>query len=165
MDYRKILTPAAAFFLVIALVSCGYYSFSGSTLTGIETVYIPIFGNNTTEFGIEEKLTEAIIKAVNAERNLSVGERGTADALLEGRVTRVADAPLTYSASEQVSQYKVEIAVHIRFEDTEKRKVILEEDFSAYGEYDYPSGDREAALQKALDKIAQDIINKAVSGW
>jgi len=166
MKIRHFLIASSALILLLALFSaCGYYSFSGSTLTGIETVYVPIFGNNTAEFGLEDKLTDAVIKAVNAERSLSSGERSTADAVLEGRVTRVTDAPLTYTAGEQVSQYKVEISAHIKFEDVKKRKTILEEDFSAFAEYDYPGGDRDTALAKALDKLAQDIINKAVSGW
>ncbi len=146
-------------------MSCGYYSFSGSTLVGIETVFVPIFSNNTTEFGLEERLTDALIAAINAERNLSIGDRGKTDAIIEGRIVRVSDSPLTYTAGEQVSEYRVSITVHIKFEDLNKRKVLMEEDFSAFGEYDYPAGDRDAAIQKALQKLSQDIINKAISGW
>ena len=149
----------------LMVISCGYYSFSGSSLVGIETVYIPVFGNNTAEFGVEEQLTDALVNAINKERNLSIGERGNSDAVLEGRITRISDSPLTFTSGEQVSEYKVDIAAHVKFENVEKRKIIMEGDFSAFSEYDYPSGDRDAAISKAVEKLAQEILNKAVSGW
>ena len=146
-------------------ISCGFYSFSGSSLVGVETVYIPIFGNNTAEFGVEEQLTDALVDAINKERNLSVGERGNSDAIMEGRITGISDSPLTYTSGEQVTEYKVSISAHVKFEDVEKRKVIMEGDFSAFSEYDYPGGDRDTAISQAVTKLAQEILNKAVSGW
>ena len=150
------------------LIGCAYYSFSGSSLTGIETVYVPIFGNTTSEFGLEEQLTDALIAAINRERNLSIGERDKADALLQGRITRIQDTPLTYTGTEQVTEYKVEIFVHVKFEDVKRGKTILEADFSAWGDYPYPETadkNRQTGMQLALSKIAEDIINKAISGW
>ena len=147
--------------------SCWYYSFSGSSLVGVETVYIPVFGNNTAEFGLEDQLTDAMINAVNAERNLNTGERGNTDAVLEGRILRISDLPLTYTAGEEVTEYKVEITVHVKFEDVKNEKVIMEGDFSAFGEYPYPGtpDDRDQAIVKAVVKLSQDILAKAVSGW
>jgi hypothetical protein len=156
------------FIMMTYITSCGYYSFSGSGLTGVETVYIPVFANTTIEYGLENDLTDAIINAVNRERSLKLGEASTCDALLEGKILRVTDAPLTFTGGEQVSEYKVEITIHIKFTDLKKNKVLLDEDFRAFGEYPYPEtaeGNRQAGLKKALDKLAQDIINKAVSGW
>jgi len=146
-------------------ISCAYYSFSGSTLTGIEKIYLPVFSNNTAEFGLETQLADALTTAVNSQRGLSVSTEKDADAVMDGRISGVRDTPLTYTAGEQVSEYKVEISVHVKFEDRKNRKIILEEDFSAFGEYDYPSGDRNAAIAKALEKISRDIIDRAMSGW
>jgi hypothetical protein len=75
---------------------------------------------------------------------------------------------LTYTAGEQVSEYKVEITVHIKFTDMKNRKTLLESDFTAFGEYPYPetaTQNRQGGMQTAIQKLAQDIINKAVSGW
>jgi hypothetical protein len=131
-------------------------------------VEVPIFGNTTTEFGLEQQLTDAVVSAINADNTLSIGERNASDALLEGRIMRISDAPLTYTAGEQVSEYKVEITVHIKFTDMKNRKTLLESDFTAFGEYPYPetaTQNRQGGMQTAIQKLAQDIINKAVSGW
>jgi hypothetical protein len=160
---------ACLLMLVLLILTCGcYYSFSGSGLTGVESVYVPVFANTTIEYGLENDLTDAIIQAVNKERSLKIGEATVSDAILEGRILRVYDSPLTYTGSEQVSEYKVEITIHIKFTDLKKNKVLLEEDFKAFGEYPYPEttdNNRQSGIKKALDKLAQDIINKAVSGW
>ncbi|NQS97308.1 MAG: LptE family protein [candidate division Zixibacteria bacterium] len=166
--YSKIILGILLFPFILSFASCGYYSFSGSSLVGIETVYVPIFGNATTEFGLEEQLTDAMVAAINAERNLNIGERGNSDAVLEGRITRVQDTPLVYTEGEQVTEYKVEIFVHVKFEDVNNNKIIMEDGFSAWGEYPFPEtadGNRQNGIQKALGKIAEDIINKAISGW
>ena len=165
----KIITKNSPFLIIFFIfIGCGYYSFSGSSLVGIETVYVPIFGNATTEFGLEEQLTDAMVAAINAERNLNIGERGNSDAVLEGRITRVQDTPLVYTEGEQVTEYKVEVFVHVKFEDVKNNKIIMEDDFSAWGEYPFPEtadGNRQTGIRKALGKIAEDIINKAISGW
>lgn len=157
---EKIIILISALF-----VSCGYYSFSGSTLAGIEKIYLPVFSNNTAEFGLETQLADALTAAVNKQRGMSIVNEADADAVMDGRILSVKDSPLTYTAGEQVSEYKVEISVHIKFDDVNNRKIIMEEDFTAFSEYAYPNGDRNAAIDDALQKIAKDIMDRAMSGW
>ena len=165
--FPALISVMICLLLMSALSSCWYYSFSGSSLVGVETVYIPVFGNNTAEFGLEDQLTDAMINAINAERNLNTGERGNTDAVLEGRILRIDDVPLTYTAGETVTEYKVEITVHVKFEDVNNEKIIMEGDFTAFGEYPYPGtqDDRDQAAVQAISKLSQDILAKAVSGW
>ncbi|UCE05762.1 MAG: hypothetical protein JSW07_19560, partial [bacterium] len=48
--------------LLLALFHCGYYSFSGSSLPShIRTIAVPMFENRTTEFGVREDITDALI--------------------------------------------------------------------------------------------------------
>ena len=152
--------------LIVTINSCGYYSFSGSNLPGIENIYVPIFGNSTTEFGLEQQLTDALVTAVNAERNLNIAERDNADAILEGRITAFSDGLLTYTGDEQVTEYNVKITVKVRFENVKDRKTILDDTFTATHNYDSDSPtEREKAIQTVLKKLSEDIINKAFSGW
>ncbi len=170
---NKINSNVSTIFLLAIIFSvqicgCGYYSFSGSGLVGIETVYVPLFGNSTSEFGLEEQLTDALIMAVNAESNLNIADRDQADSILEGRIVGISDVPMTYSAGEVVSEFKVQIRVRVKFEDLKNRQVIVEEDLSAFGIYPYPvqpGDDRQKGIDEAVKKLAEDIINKAVSGW
>ena len=162
---------ARLFYILIILAACtgcGYYSFSGAGLVGIETVYVPLFGNATTEFGIEEQLTDALVQAVNDERTLTYTQQENADAILRGRIIRVIDVPMTYTGQEEVRSFKVEVSAHVVFEDVENAKTIMEEDIVTYETYPYPEepgNSREQALNRALEKLANEIVNKAITGW
>jgi len=158
-------------YITVCLISiffngCGYYSFSGASLPGIEKVYVPVFGNSTTEFGIEQDLTDAIVDAVNKNNQLSYSESNSADAILDGRITAFSDGLMTFTGDEQVTEYSVRITVQVKFVDIKNQKTILEDVFTAT--YSYDSSDftkRQGAIDQALKKIAEDIINSAFSGW
>jgi len=166
---KKYFIRAAVFYsIILAMVfsGCGYYSFSGSSLPGISKIYVPIFGNSTTEFGLEQQLTDAVTDAVNSDSKLNISDRKNADAILEGRITAFSDGLYTFNADETVSEYSVRITVKVKFEDVKNKKTILDESFSTTEPYASSSPAlRDDAIKKALKKISDDIINKAFSGW
>jgi len=174
MDKSRVEHSPGRLFTIIVLVGifimmmngCGIYSFSGASLPGIEKVYVPVFGNSTTEFGIEQDLTDAIVDAVNKNNQLSYSESNSADAVLDGRITAFSDGLMTFTGDEQVTEYSVKIIVQVKFMDVKNQKMILEDTFTAT--YSYDSSDfskRQLAINEALKKIAEDIINSAFSGW
>jgi hypothetical protein len=161
VQFILLLIPLSSVFL-----SCWYYSFSSTSLPGVENVYIPMFTNSTTEFGIEQKLTDAITNAVNADNILNIAERKNADAVLEGKIVGFSDELLSYTGGEQVTEYSVRITVKVRFLNLKTDKVLLDDTFTA--SHNYPSAspnERATAIDTALNKLAEDIINKAFSGW
>ncbi len=163
---QKYLTAIIITFTIFQ--GCGIYSFTGGRIPGVDKIHVPLFTNATIEFGLEEKLTNAIINAINNDNRLSIADRNDADAVLEGRITRISDSPYTYDKTEQVSEYKVEVFAHIVFENVKTLKLIIEEDFSGWGVYPGGSGgldQREAAIKIAMDKLAEDIIYRSLSGW
>lgn len=166
----KILTNNISyilFFLSLNIFSgCGYYTFSGSSLPGINKIYVPIFGNATTEFGLEQQLTDAVVAAVNSDSKLNITERKNADAILEGRIVAFNDGLYSFNANETVSEYSVRITVQVKFENINDNKIIIDESFSATQQYASSApADRETAIKAALTQISEDIINKAFSGW
>jgi len=148
------------------LVSCGIYSFSGSTLPPhIRTVGVPLFEDQTTEFGIDQKLTDALIKAVRDDNTLKIADPRDADAMLSGAITRVEDRAGQYSAEEIATDFRVHVTVSVRFEDMRKRTVMWEGSLSQWGIYDGAGVDRQEGIAEALDKIATDILNRSLSDW
>lgn len=151
-----------------ALFACGPYSFSSSGNTGLKTVAVPIFNDQTAEFGVKEQLTNAVIAAFTRDNNLKIADRRTADAIINGTLLRVSEQAGVYTKDEQVQEIRVSLTVQIKYEDVKKRKVIWEETLTQFGTYspgDATSGDRESAIRQAVDKIAAEVINKSVSGW
>lgn len=168
MILSKLILPILLVLSAVSFQGCGIYSFTGAGIPGVEKVHIPLFTNATIEFGLEEQLTEAINLAVNNDSRLNIAERSEADAVMEGRLTRIVDMPHTYDKMEEVSEYKVEIYAHVLFENLKTRKAIFDEDFSGWGLYSGESGgieERQEAIDKAIEKLAEDIINRTLSGW
>jgi TolB-like protein len=156
---------------LLVLLHCGYYSFSGSSLqSNIRTIAIPIFENKTTEFGVPEDITDALINQFTQDNTLKVVDRRTADSILEGIIENVREQAGAYNQQEQVQEIRVYIRVKARFEDLKKNNVIWEEEISQWGTYspDAPIGENSArkdAIDEAIGKIVTEIFNKTVSGW
>lgn len=156
----------------IAYTRCGFYSFSGSTLPPhLGTIAIPIFENRTTEFGIPEDLTDALIAKFTEDNSLKVFDRRTADSVIEGTIVSVREQAGAYNVQEQVKEIRIYIRIQAKFEDIKKNKVMWEEEITQWGTYnpDLPvtqeGSSRQDAIQEAIEKISTDIFNKTIAGW
>ncbi len=173
MIYRSKLPPFGlgaimfSFTFLLLNLSCGAYSFSSSGKSGLKSVAIPIFQDQTSEFGIKERLTNQVIEEFTRDNTLRITDRRNADSLVEGRVTRVDDQAGAFSADETVQDIKVFITVSIRFLDLKKRKTIWEDQISQWGTFNPAEGtqSRDAGIDEAVAKIANEILNRSVSGW
>jgi hypothetical protein len=145
------------------VISCGIYSFSGSTLPAhIKTVAVPLLENQTPEFGIDQQLTEALISAITKDNSLKISSSRSADSILKGTILSIRESAGAYDKNETASGFRVTITIKLSFEDIKKRKVLWEENWSHWGSYET---DREEGIQEAIDKLTTDILNKTVSGW
>ncbi|MDZ7373458.1 MAG: LPS assembly lipoprotein LptE [candidate division KSB1 bacterium] len=154
---------------VAAAEGCGIYTFSGSLPRYLHTVAIPLFDDRTSEFGIKEDLTDALVEQFTRDNILTVTkDERSADSILHGTILRVEDRPGQFDAEERVREIRVYITCQVRFEDRVKRRVLWEGVVSQWGAYDPdtegPQG-RVQALREALRKLAEDIVNKIVSTW
>ena len=157
------------FFLILG---CGYYSFSGSALPShIRTIAVPMFGNKTSEFGVREDITDALIEQFTQDNTLKVVDQRSADSMIRGEIENIREQAGAYNQNEQVSEIKVYVTVSAAFEDLKKKEVIWEEQITQWGTYnpDLTTADgsttREDAIKEAIEKIVADVFNKTVSGW
>lgn len=156
--------------LVLALGSwgCGPYSFSSAGGSGFKTVAVPLFEDRTSEFGIKEQMTDAIIAQFHRDNTLKTADRRTAESILTGTLLDVEDRAGAFSREENVQEIRVYVTVNVKYEDSKKHRTIWEEEMTQFGAYT-PSGagsnDRATALKDAIDKIALQVLNKTVAGW
>jgi hypothetical protein len=153
----------------LALQGCGAYSFSGSLPRHLRTVAIPLFEDRTSEFGVREDLTDALVRQFTQDNILAVEkDERLADCVLEGTILRIEDRAGQFDAQERVREIRVFVTCQVRFEDRIKRRVLWEGTVSQWGAYDPdtegPSG-RTLALREAVQKLAEDIVNKIISTW
>ena len=164
-----------AFTIAILLLfsGCLRYSFSGASIPeGVNSIYIPFFANQSSSgvADLSDRLNEALIdRFINQSRLQLANDRGSADAVLEGTIVNYNNAPFSVSGDEQANQNQVKISVRGTFEFTgDQEEEGWNKTFSGTSTYD-PNEDpiqgESDAAQQALEQIANNMFNDAVSGW
>jgi hypothetical protein len=163
--------------LPFLISGCGVYSFSGSSLPGIKTVAVPLFDNQTEEYGIRENLTEAIANRFVTDNTLKVVNEKIADSILHGSISKYIREAHTYDEQENIKEYIVRIWVKVWFEEKKSKKIIWKDDnIEGWGIYCVKdcvdqSGNPKSeeteddGKQRAVEKLAEDIVNRTVKGW
>jgi len=153
--------------LAILSASCGPYSFSGAASTHIKTIAVPVFEDRTAEFGVRDRLSNAIIDEFTRDNTLKIADRRVADSILHGTLLGVQEVAGVYNQQESVQEIRVTVTVQLKYEDVKKRKTVWETQMSQFGSYSprSASSTRQAAIDEAIRKIANEVRNKTVSDW
>jgi len=155
------------------LAGCSHYSTTGGALPPyLKTVFVAPFGNEEDKVvipGIEYDLADAVASALAADNTLKVVNSEGADSVLEGRIVKIAETPLTYSSDEEVEEWRISITVVASFRDWKKRRDIWgDERIEGWGVYRSVTGspeERQQGIDAALKMIAEEIVEKTVAGW
>ena len=158
-----------SFSLALLVAGCAY-SFTGASVPAhLKTVAIPLVDDQSGfgEPGLREKFTAQLVQLFTADNSLEVSDRNTADSIVEGAIVSISDAPAVVSQGEQVTRRRVTVSARFAFQDKKLRKKVWEKTFSNWGDYDSGGGlsQRQAGLQEAVRKIAEDVLLETVSGW
>ena len=147
-------------------LNCAYYSFSGSLPPHLRSVAVPLFEDNTAEFGVKEELTDAIVTQFRKDNSLKLGTDRDSDVLVKGIILRIRDDAASYNQDESVESAKVYVSVKVECTDTVKRKILWQETLSRWGTYDpEQTDDRNQAISDAIIQLSDEIVNKTVTGW
>ncbi|HSB64062.1 MAG TPA: LptE family protein, partial [Thermoanaerobaculia bacterium] len=102
------------FFFLLGLLGCGYTlvgTGSSALPAGVKTVYVPTFINDTTVVGLEQRLTDAVIRELSVRGRLKpVSDRSAADSELSGRLTSCSVAPVRFDANGIAVEYQVTVS-------------------------------------------------------
>lgn len=158
--------------LLLISGGCFSYSFTGTSIpSDVETVYIPFFADRSSSGvgDLSDQLNSILIERfINQTRLRLADNQGEADAVLEGSITAYDSRPFSVSGDEQSDQNEVTISVNATYQYTDEDEPEWETSFSGKGTYDPNEnpidGETEAAIE-ALEQIANNMFNDAVSGW
>lgn len=153
-----------------ALLSGCPYSFTGASVPAhLKTIAIPLVDDQSGfgEAGLREKFTTALNNLFISDNTLTVADRSTADAILEGAITSVRDAPSVVGQGEQVRQRRVTVTAKFVLKDMKLRRTMWEKTLSNWGDYDSGGGpsQQDAGIQEAIRKLSEDVLLETVSGW
>ncbi|MBN1560724.1 LptE family protein [candidate division KSB1 bacterium] len=164
---RDRLSGPLILFGMLFVFSCSYYSLKGSLPPHLHSVAVPLFDNRTAEFGMSEKLTDAVIEEFIRDGSLKIADRSAADVIVIGSIVSVNDRAGAFDQQETVQDIKVYISVQVECTDQVKRQAMWEERITQFGSYDPAEGPegRNNAYEEAFEKLSQEILNKTVSNW
>lgn len=170
MTLNNFMKKIFAIILVSFLISCSY-SFTGSSVPPhIKTIYIAVFQDRTNsgEFNLGDRVTKQLIQKFIDDNTLTVTNLNNANAIINGTITSLTDAPSAISGKEQVSSRRITMNIQVVYKDVVKKQTVFDKSFSDYTEY-IVSGDITSARKKAIDdtitKITENILLGVVSNW
>lgn len=152
--------------IIISLSSCAHTPMR-TLPEHIKSIYIPIFINQTFQYGLEEVVTNIVIEEFIKDGRLEVRE--SADAELKGTVIFYEKAPFSYDKKGNVDKYKVTIMVSFGLTDD---KLLWQEEWqetvlyipstSSYEARDFDITSEQEAINKAISKIAYYIVSRTI---
>ncbi|MBN1552328.1 LptE family protein [bacterium] len=153
---------------------CGYHlAGQGNALpVHLQKIAVPIFKNQTYEYGLENIVSQKVIDAFNRRSGVKVvKDPSEADAVLEGDITDYKYIP-TLNSQREVTQYYINITASVRLRDLVKESIYWENKNFIFNEiYQVTEGlssvdvNRQKAWEDAAEDFAESIANVLFEGF
>ncbi|HEY3064398.1 MAG TPA: LptE family protein [Methylomirabilota bacterium] len=159
----RFLAPAVI--VLVLLGGCGY-SFRGNLPDHIQTVAVPIFVNKTSEPGVENFLTSAVVEAFSTNGRLRVVRPDRADAILDGEVVGYEVQSIAFDPNANVRQYRLLVTLNLKMRDVRQDKILVDHrglqeraDFRVLGAVAQTISREESALRQAAVEIGRSVVS------
>jgi len=177
--FKEIFLFSSSFVLLASLLlagGCGY-SLVGTGASAlppnVKTVWVPTFVNETTVVGVEQRLTDAVLRELSARGRLKpVPDRTGADSELTGRLTSLSVLPVRFDDAGLALEYQVTVTARLVLVDRATEKpVFTEPSFVFRQPYTVPGSsrsyyDREREAIEALARpFAQSLVTTILEGF
>ena len=171
MRLKSLFLFLAAVFL-LAAGGCGYFAVGerDGLLAG-RPVNVAIFANRTTRPRLENVLAKSMRWEIARLSPASLVGEERAELILGGVVTSVATAPVSYSASDRVREYRLTLQTEAILTERRSGKVVWKG--TETGEAVYPVNQdlalqlnaEEAALKEASRRLAERIVRHLLENF
>jgi outer membrane lipopolysaccharide assembly protein LptE/RlpB len=153
--------------LALFVAGCGYHvpGASDSWVGGdAKVVYIQLFENLAAEPYLDNYMTDALVEELSRSRLFELTENaGAADVVIGGTVDSFSSKAISYSSSDQISDYRATMGISVKLVQNSDKKVLWQEKMRRSEDYSAAvnknlqlEGERLAARQVAR-RLAEDI--------
>lgn len=171
MDYNR-RTGIFLIALLIFFSGCISYSFTGTSIPAdVENIHIPFFPDRSQSGlgNLSDRLNRALIdRFVNQSRLSLANDQDNSDAFMEGAIQSYSNRPFSIGGDQQANLNQVQISVRATFQFAADEEPLWNQTFTGSATYDVVEnpveGEIEAA-ESALQQIANNMFNDAVSNW
>lgn len=119
--------------------------------------------------GLEIDITNAVIERLHHDGNLRVTNEDEADAVLDASLIGFEQEGLRFTSLESVEEFRLFIILDLRLLDAKTNEMIWHEpNFSGDTEYfvsDVRSLNREEAAERAIERLARNVVDRIVEDW
>ncbi len=161
---RENIFPKDILVLLLVLVTvcgCGYTTKSLIS-RDIETIYIPIFGNETfrrdLEFGLAKELKDEVL----SKTSLRIVDKAIADAVLTGTITKVQETMLISGTSDNIVENRISLFVDFKLVERGRgkdRTMVDAKDVQKDAEFIINRGE---TMLSAYDEVVADMAETIV---
>ncbi|MBI4397629.1 MAG: hypothetical protein HY586_00710 [Candidatus Omnitrophica bacterium] len=172
---RNLLSRVWMVALVALCSGCGYTQ-NLKMPNDIKSLAVPTFVNTikakqiySYQAGLETRLTNAIRDRILFEGNVKLAEPSEADGILIGKLIAYVQEPIGYDKFERVDRYRLVVVTDITLKDLRTNEILWHEpNFTGEFIYNVSAGDsfnQSEAAQKAVEELAQDVVDRTVEDW
>ena len=127
---------------------------------------MPTFGNRTTEFKIEQRLTDAVRRELIQRTRYRVTSADAGDVVLTGDVLNVRSIPIILTDRGRSIAYTIEVELDVRMVDGRDRRVLFQNERWTFREVFELSNESEGFLPEdtaAVERLARRFANSLVA--
>jgi hypothetical protein len=156
--------------LLTLITSCGIYSFkSGKIKDGIKTVSVELFENQAALVNpiLAVDMTEKIKDKFISQSSLRLANFD-GDMAFEGQIVQYDVRPVAIQGNETAASNRLTIGIKVKYTCEKYPEDSWDKSFSQFSDFgsSLSLNDVEGDLVKDIvDRLSQDVFNKALSNW
>lgn len=171
---HRLMSILLAGLLLPGAGACGYRIAAHNRVERpFHTLLVKPFENDTTSYQIEQILTRSLVREFVKRTDYSVVDSSSqADAILEGRVTRLTASPVTFARSAFASTFLVTVYASVDLKDSTTGEVLFSNNQYVFREQYIVNVDVEnffsemnPALHRVADDFAASVVSTIVEGF
>jgi outer membrane lipopolysaccharide assembly protein LptE/RlpB len=164
------LVAFATALLALACSGCGYHvaGHAANLPSDWKTIAIPAFTNDTTQYRIEQRFTEAVIREfISRTKYRVIQDPQAADAVLRGEVLSIETSPVLFNADTgEVTTMLVTVHTKVRLTDNRTQKAMYQNDDMLFRDEYQISPDVKSFFEEeapALQRMSRDFASRLVA--
>lgn len=163
--------PAALVAAGLFLASCAYTTSPALLPSHLKSVAVPTFENATTEYTLDQEITQAVVQRFVRDNHLKVVDEKSASCVVRAKITQYRNSVFGFTNASEAQEYRVTIAVQVTFKDLVKNRELWSDEIVRTANYyvqDVPGQTARTesdGRKEAIDRIADEILTRSVEGW
>lgn len=150
-------------FLMLSVPACGYrFAGSGNLPSGIVSVHVNMFKNNSAETGLENVITNDLIYEFTRKKKGAVTNSDQAEGILTGVITSVRTDTIAHQGQSASLTRRVKVSVDIKLTDRAGSEIWSEDNMTESEAFDVVSDKQTNELRKrdAINEVSKRLAER-----